>query len=188
MHRSIEYSIDKNKSISVVLFILKSLGKIDIHKLFKIIYFADQKHLVKYGRPITGDCYIAMKDGPVPSNIYDFVKIVRGESVYHDEQLNSKFEVIKHFYLNPLTEPDLTELSKSNIECLEESIKENKGLSYKQLVEKSHDAAYNKADRNNLISFEDIAMTAGANDEMLKYITETAEHKRLAFKKHSVPC
>jgi len=37
----------------------------DFHKIFKIIYFADRQHLADWGRPITGDTYIAMEAGPV---------------------------------------------------------------------------------------------------------------------------
>src|SRR5690606_40518414 len=39
----------------------------DIHKLMKLMYFADRDHLVKYGFPITGDMYIKLPYGPVPS-------------------------------------------------------------------------------------------------------------------------
>ena len=126
MHKQITYKIDRDKSIAVILFILNELHKVDIHKLFKIIYFCRSKHLGTYGRPITGDCYIAMKDGPVPSTIYDFIKIARGDSAYHDPELLLKFEIQGHFIVVPKEKPDLTELSESDIECLKNSISENK--------------------------------------------------------------
>ena len=49
------FDIDKSKAINSILFVLNELGdkKSDAHKVFKILYFADQKHLVTYGRPIT---------------------------------------------------------------------------------------------------------------------------------------
>jgi uncharacterized phage-associated protein len=67
MSKKMSYILEKDKSIAVILFILNALEHSDIHKLCKIIYFADQKHLARYGRPITGDWYVAMKDGPVPT-------------------------------------------------------------------------------------------------------------------------
>jgi len=55
------FSFNKDKSIHSVFFILNEIEEgCDIHKVCKILYFADQKHLVKWGRPITGDHYIKM--------------------------------------------------------------------------------------------------------------------------------
>ena len=40
------FDIDKSKAINSILFVLNELGdkKSDAHKVFKILYFADQKH------------------------------------------------------------------------------------------------------------------------------------------------
>lgn len=62
---------DANKSLQAVLYVVNRLKRRDFHKIFKVLYFADRTHLIKYGRPITGDTYIAMEYGPVPSMIYD---------------------------------------------------------------------------------------------------------------------
>ncbi len=66
------FDIDKSKAINSMLFVLNQLGaeKSDAHKVFKILYFADQKHLVNYGRPITGDTYVKMQYGPVSCVVY----------------------------------------------------------------------------------------------------------------------
>lgn len=176
MSKMMSYILEKDKSIAVILFILNALEHSDIHKLCKIIYFADQKHLARYGRPITGDWYVAMKDGPVPSNIYDFIKIVRGDSMYQDPSLNDAFEIKHSYMLVPKRKPDLDELSTSEIGCLEESICDNRKLSYAELVNKSHDEAYRNATINNKLAFEDIARCGGATDDMLNYIITTAEN------------
>jgi len=42
--------------------------------ILKTLFLADRSHLNKYGRPITFDEYVAMKDGPVPSLAYDVLK------------------------------------------------------------------------------------------------------------------
>lgn len=73
----VHFKFNRDKAIATVLFIaeklIKRYGKngADLHKIFKILYFADQKHLAKYGRPIVGDFYVAMREGGVPSKIYD---------------------------------------------------------------------------------------------------------------------
>ena len=72
-----------DKAINSLLYALQKLGgRTDMHKLCKILYFADQRHLSQYGRSITGDTYIAMQFGPVPSCVDDILKALRGDSFF----------------------------------------------------------------------------------------------------------
>ena len=90
------FYMKKEKIINSMLFILNNLGgQSDLHKIFKILYFADQKHLITYGFPITGDFYIAMPAGPVPSKSYDVLKAIRGDSFWSNvtPNYNSIFDV-----------------------------------------------------------------------------------------------
>ena len=181
----IYFKFDREKALAALLFISKKLidhlgnqGP-DIHKIFKILYFADQKHLVKYGRFIIGDHYIAMGDGPVPSKMYDMVKIVRGDSLIQDTMdLKQYFRVSNHF-VYPKQEPEMDEFSESDLECIEESLRENQNLSFNELKVKSHDSAYKNADRNDKISFRKMAKAAGADDAMLAYIKTLSENERI---------
>jgi uncharacterized phage-associated protein len=79
-----KFQFDEKKAIAAILYILKKVSdqgaKSDLHKLFKILYFAEREHLATWGRPITGDFFIAMQYGPVPSHIYDMIKSVKGDS------------------------------------------------------------------------------------------------------------
>nr|WP_254873277.1 Panacea domain-containing protein [Marinitoga sp. 1138] len=43
-------------------------------KAIKLLYFAERYHIRKYGRPIFWDKYVAMRFGPVQSNVYDLIK------------------------------------------------------------------------------------------------------------------
>ena len=70
-------------AIQAILYILQKMGGMcDIHKCQKILYFADNEHLSRYGRSITGDAYVRMDFGPVPTYIYDLFKAVRGDSYF----------------------------------------------------------------------------------------------------------
>jgi uncharacterized phage-associated protein len=42
-------------------------GRLNKMAALKLVYFADRYHVRKYGRPVTGDTYLAMNFGPVPS-------------------------------------------------------------------------------------------------------------------------
>lgn len=163
-----KFRYDNQKAIHATLFITSTLSGAGFHKIFKILYFADQKHLSRYGRPVVGDYYVAMQHGPVPSKIYDFLKLVkRGEG---QGEFKNFFDV-QGYKVFPKIEPDLEELSETDLQCLSESISENQNLSFPQLTNKSHDSAYKNADENlDDISFEDMASADGASKEMLTYI------------------
>lgn len=181
------FRFDQEKAISAIKVVLKNMqGVCNFHKLFKILYFAEQKHLAKYGSPIFADTYIAMKDGPVPSTIYDIMKIIKGESRFFIPELQETFS---HFfsvwdYKVTLVDEtlDLDIFSESELECIIASIEDNKQLSFKTLADKSHDLAWNNSGRNQKISILDIAKAGGANDELLKYITLNIENENIKMK------
>ncbi|MFO7668897.1 MAG: Panacea domain-containing protein, partial [Bacteroidales bacterium] len=68
------FTYDRNKAKEAVLYIVSKLRYSDLHSVFKALYFAEKKHIAEYGRSITGDRFIAMNYGPVPSRIYDHCK------------------------------------------------------------------------------------------------------------------
>lgn len=66
----LQFQFDKEKSASALLYITQNWETADFLRVFKVLYFAEQKHLVKFSRPIVGDNYIAMQHSPVPSRYY----------------------------------------------------------------------------------------------------------------------
>jgi len=183
--QSFKFKLDK-AIVALKMLIQAYGGEVDLHKLFKTLYFAEQKHLVKYGRVIIGDRYIAMKNGPVPSNLYDLAKYIRGEKTYltnnNESELKKMFQIYNKFKIKVIDNSyDKTVLSQSDVECIEESFKENKDLDFKQLSEKSHDKAWKNADSNNEISTISIARAGGAKDGFIKYIELNIENENLTF-------
>ncbi len=183
----IRFKFDESKAISSILYVAKKIiglnnnkVKPDLHKIFKVLYFADQKHLARYGSPIVGDHYIAMEWGPVPSNIYDIIKAIRGDNIFSNgDKYNEYLEVRGKRYAYPKQDPNLDSLSESDIECIEESLNENQYLSFDALKLKSHDAAYCKAAKDDKIPFTVMATLGGADEDMLSYIRDVAENERL---------
>ena len=177
--------LDETK-IHVILFVADKLiaNKIqsDIYKILKIIYFAEKEHLKITGRTICDDTFIAMKDGPVPSKMYDMIKSIRGDGIYSIEGLEKYFHIENPYFIIPNLKPDLSKLSEKNIELLKKSIAENGNLSFSELKMKSHDEAYNNADeRDNTISYKSMAKVAGAEEEMLNYIDLCSENDDFAL-------
>ncbi len=70
---AIKFSINKQKSIEVILWIIQR-GESNMYNIMKILFEADKYHLNTYGRPVTGDRYVAMPNGTVPSVIYNMIK------------------------------------------------------------------------------------------------------------------
>ncbi|MDP3770264.1 MAG: Panacea domain-containing protein [bacterium] len=98
----------------------KKEGKINKMKAIKLIFLADRLHLRKYGRPIVGDMYWAMKLGPVGSltkNIADLSSISEDALAYAKKYIKPVDE--KKQTLVSLKQEDLSVFSKTDLECLE---------------------------------------------------------------------
>lgn len=164
---------DKVKTLNALLYVANRVQRKDFHKIFKIIYFADRQHLADWGRPITGDTYIAMEAGPVPSRLYDMLKMVRGDSYLPDtEGLGHYFQVENWMYVCPLVDANLDLLSHNEQEALSEAIRKYADLSYDEIKEKSHDVAWRSTARDFSISWDSIAREAGLDSTELECVNE----------------
>ncbi|SDC86512.1 Panacea domain-containing protein [Niabella drilacis] len=172
-----DFPFNKEKAIASMLHICNSLGGVwDKYSLLKILYFAEQKHLARYARPITGDNIIAMEYGPVPSISYDEIKY---------SKVNPQYFSIEDNVVVAKSKANTDVLSDSDLECLDESIAENKHLSFGDLKKKSHDAAYNwtvqNFGENQTIPYTEIAKAAGASENMIAFIKSTSENFNFSF-------
>ena len=171
---------DKDKAMHAVLYVTNRLARKDFHKIFKILYFADRKHLVEWGTLITGDTYIAMEAGPVPSRVYDMFKIVRGDAYSQDtEGLGEMFAVEDWMYVVPKRDADMGKLSASDVESLQWALDTYGNMTYKEIKEKSHDVAWSATAKDYAISVESIAREAGLDSEDIEYIEEHVQLQRM---------
>lgn len=166
-----------DKAINSLLYSLHRLGnRSDMHRLCKILYFADQRHLSKYGRSITGDTYIAMQFGPVPSCIDDILKALRGDSFFSSvpeiEQLKSCIIFENRFMIRSLCDPDMDELSESDVECIDYAIELCNDKSFAELTRFSHGLAWNNTQRDRAMSVKDILREVGDEEAYVDYIAD----------------
>lgn len=174
-----KFTYEEHKAVAAVLLIVNELTKVDRHKLSKILFFADQKHLARYGRPITSDSYCKMLNGPVPSKIYDAVKgVVNPVRFASNRELIGKVEVNCND-ISPIEKPDMDQLSETDLECLRESISENASLSFDKLTKKSHGPAWDSAMTHGTILFTEIAKEGNASDFVLELIRMNLEAEEL---------
>lgn len=166
---NISGKFNAQKALEVLLYIAQKCP--DMYTALKIVYFADKEHLSKYARLISTDKYVAMSHGPVPSGTYDLVKYVRnGRLDLIDLPLKDAFRVDGHNIV-PLRDPDVSLLSESEIECLDNSIEAFGGKSFNELKLISHnDPAYMLADENDFISVEAFVKSVPDGEELWDYL------------------
>ena len=163
-------------AIQAILYILKKMGgTCDIHKCHKILYFADNEHLSKYGRSITGDAYVRMDFGPVPTCIYDLFKAVRGDSYFASQMDNvrkSCFHFVNNKDIAAVAEPDMSYLSESDVEILDKYIAQLKKKDFNEVSDASHGYAWSHTAPNSTISVRDRLTEMGDSEEYINYIEE----------------
>ena len=163
-------------AIQAILYILKKMGgTCDIHKCHKILYFADNEHLSKYGRSITGDAYVRMDFGPVPTCIYDLFKAVRGDSYFAslvDDVRNGCFHFVNNKDIVAMRDPDMSYLSGSDLEMLDKYIEMLKEKGFGEVSDASHGYAWMHTAQNGVISVRDRLTEMGDSEEYINYIEE----------------
>lgn len=171
---------NKETALEAVLYIAQNLGeRKDMHKIFKTLYFADSDHLSRYGRSITGDNYIAMSYGPVPSKIDDIFKAVRGDSFFSDcaGSLKTYFHFVNKFVIEPNKKADMDYLSETDVECLNRAILKCKDKTFNELVDMSHDMAWNNTRKDREMSVKDILRENGESEEYAEYISSKLQEE-----------
>jgi len=162
-------SFNKTKAINSLILIAQKIaddkGEADVYAALKILYFAELKHIAKYGRFITDDLIAPLEHGSVPSSSYDLLKKQNNEP---------SFEIITKISFKPKVDFNSKELSESEIECILESVNENKGKSFPELKKKAHDEAYEMAKSTNksFVPLEYILKQEKLSQEQIDFIKE----------------
>lgn len=83
-------------------------GRMNHMKLIKLVYLADRKALLEYGRPITFDYYYSLDHGPVPSLTLDKVT----------SQRNPRRPSYWHQYISERTEHEVCLVAEAHVDQL----------------------------------------------------------------------
>jgi len=189
-------TIDQIQKIkATVLYILKQMPNgVDYIHLFKMMYFAQQEHLVLYGMPLVEDTFKARKHGPVPSITYKVMRKAEGKAVDMMQGLDDFCDAIdvrmedghQVIYCKPEAECDMDELSVSNVKILDTWIEKLRDIKSFDLSDLSHDSAWENAKSTAERTGEDIAMTmvdiaaaGGASVAMQNVIRERQLNARI---------
>jgi len=171
------FNFDADKALEAILYVA-ARANTDLYGTLKLLYVADKLHLERFGRFMYGESYSAMQWGPVPSNAYDMVKFVRGDRPHcRNECAKKAFKMVGDAF-ELLRGPDLEELSKSDIACMDEAIAEHGRNSFDGFKRLTHDAAWNAAwsavgDKGSTpIPIESIASQLDRAQELIQHLSD----------------
>jgi hypothetical protein len=114
-----------------------------------------------------------MENGPVPSAIYNMMKVPAGRFVVDvdwDGLIKEAFEVHMGWNIVPKRPADTDLLAESEMECMMDAILEHGRKSFGQLTDLTHDAAWHSVEGNQPIPMDEIVRTLPNAEEVLSYL------------------
>ncbi len=172
---TLQFEINYANSVHSILYVINKMGgSIKSYNLMKVLFAADKHHLVRYGRPITGDTYIKDTNGTVPKEIQN--DIVNGKNLMPClEKLGiDSLPFILSFInndsiLTSATLADMSYLSPAAQESLDIGIEEYGYLSYAEVREKNHqERCWKDTPKGKQIPFELMV----DDEEVLEFLAE----------------
>lgn len=107
--------------------------------LLKLLYLAEREAFARSGRPICGGWYVAMKDGPVMSEVYECMK--GGADLAYQSEWDPYIASVADFGLQVRDEPPRKRLSRADREILDRVVRDHGQKTWKQLWEFVHSPA-----------------------------------------------
>lgn len=172
-----KFAFNDSKAVEVLAFIASEWDGISPFYVSKVLFFAEKWHLNEYGRPIIGDTYIAMEEGPVPSAVRDYIN-GNFQSVKKPQELDSAISVERGKYYRKLhsgkRKPDMSKLSQSDVEEIQKAIKYCRGKARSYLSKITHqEKSWSKAPANRAMRYENFI--DDSNPEKNKILEEAQE-------------
>ena len=193
---SLTFRFSLEKFINALAY-FASQGIRDLTKLkaVKLLYLADRHHLFNYGRPITGDRYIAMDLGPVPEDALQLISRLIEPAEVSDPQRDRALQQLTVYrgfmrrYSYPVlrarTAPDLNVFSESELETLQVVANEYGATPARSLVDLSHGhRAYQRANAGRTpgssteLPYEFFFEDAPANAQAVRLLAEHEQEDR----------
>ena len=154
MSGQIRYRLNWEKAFEAIVWLANRQPGIGFFHISKVLFYADKMHLQRYGRPITGDVYIAMTYGPVPSGVYDLLKHEPFLPPEILEKLDESLEIDRPRVRakRPVRED---QFSGSDLRILEEAYQRYSHVPFGDLSDLSHrERAYIEANPNSVMDME----------------------------------
>jgi uncharacterized phage-associated protein len=168
-----QFEFDSEKALTATAYLAAETGE-TMYPILKMLYLVDRLHLERYGRPVTGDRYVAMKEGPAPSAIYDCMKFLRGDRQFSSCPNAEEFlEVNRDTHVVSVRKmPSMDVFSSTDIECLEAIVEMFRRKGARSVVNESHDEAWKATSRNKFMNIMTIAATLKDGPVLTQHLAE----------------
>jgi len=173
----ITFKFNETKTTQVAaIFIKKHGGVLNYTKLIKLLYITDREALSRWERPLTGDSYVSMPKGPVLSKTYDLIN-------YEENPLETsywyKFISKSAYDVSLKDEPNNDELSRREIDLIDQVYEKYKDKSWGQMIDVCHDCCpewQHPGDTSIPIRIEDILKELKKTEKEIEIIDEEASN------------
>jgi len=180
MSNSIKYHMCYEKAIEAIVWLADQKPSIDIYHIAKVLFYADKMHINKYARPIIGDTYVCMEYGTVPSGVRDLITENSWISPDYLKCVADSLKVVRTPYpvLVALRKPKMEYFSKTDIECLQESLEKYSEMSFEELKRLTHEeSCWQEADINQPVDYRLLVDADNpCRDEILEQMSQTAPY------------
>lgn len=155
-------SYDIEKLIDILTIFSKNHQDLTKLRIAKLLYFIDKYHLQKHGRVVLNDRYYRLPKGPIPGltlNLLNEFFDPEFEYTIDDTRINKIYlseylKAVGRYRLKLKKESNFGALSQSELEIIDEVIKDYGHLKTGDLVEVSHkDATWLETEEPNEIDY-----------------------------------
>lgn len=162
---SIVFRPNQDKILEALVWLANERPGLDQFHVAKVLFYADKEHLNRFGRPILGDTYWAMEDGPAPSLALDLTE--RDSRHLTGDLLEKSSEALSYdrsrddnyLHIRAKRAPNLDLFSRTDIECLSSALRTYGDMPMKELwnlvhKEPSYLAIYRQGSAPAIIGYE----------------------------------
>lgn len=115
------FVFQREKAIEIVLYLARRVKDPTFLRIYKLMYFADKRHLDYWGKFLCGNDYVAMEHGPVPIDIFKILDEARKKGSVDfevfEKKINNKNKPIP--YIKPLREENTDQISEAAQQTLD---------------------------------------------------------------------
>jgi type I restriction enzyme, S subunit len=162
---------DASKGLEALVYAARRLPHQGHYWSLKAQYVADRRHLERHGRTLYGETHVAMPFGPVPQAAFNASRALANGELICEFPMDAVRAALRRDgeKLMALRDADPNVLGADERESLDWAIRLVADMSFEELKNQTHDAAWEKTPRNESIAWRDIieSLTPAARQRLL---------------------